>query len=55
MKELKQIFKNKWETENGDYIYLDDFGNYSVKVNGWLEITNTFEKAVKILNSARYN
>ena len=50
MKELTQINKNRWETKDGDYIWRDDFGAYIVKRGNTHEITDTFEKAVRILN-----
>ena len=55
MKKLVQIKSNRWETEEGDYIWKDDFGTYIIKVNGIMECADTFDKAVKILNSDRYN
>ena len=49
-KELKQVSSNRWETESGDWIWKDDFSNFIIKAGGIQEITNTFEKAVRILN-----
>lgn len=47
---LKKIRTNRWEDENGNWIWEDDFGHFQILVNGIPEITNTFEKALKIYN-----
>ena len=54
MRDIKQVRANRWETENGDYIWRDDFGAYIVRVNGTTECTNTFDKALKIINNNKY-
>ena len=51
---LRQVGSNRWETAEGNFIWKDDFGHFQVKVNGTFEITDTFDKAVAIINSDRY-
>lgn len=52
---VKQIKSNAWETDGGVKIWRDDFGDYHIKSSDDFEITNTFEKAVKVACSERFS
>lgn len=54
VRQLKKVNNNRWETNNGDYIWKDDFGSYQIKVNTTYEITNSLERAVAIINNPKY-
>ena len=38
---LKQVRKNRWEDEKGNYIWKDDFGTFIIYVNGIRECAQT--------------
>lgn len=55
MRTLKQVHSSKWQVANSrDYIYRDDFGMFQVSVNGFCEVTRTFEQAIAIINDEKY-
>lgn len=51
---LKQVRHDRWEDQNGNYIWKDDFGNYIIHVNGTFECAGTLEKALRVMDSDRY-
>ena len=54
MRTLKQVRSNRWEADNGDYIWKDDFGDYQIQVNGFCEVATSLEKAINIINNPKY-
>lgn len=51
---LIQKRSNRWEDNNGNYIWKDDFGTFIIFVNGTTECAKTLEKALEIMDSDRY-
>ena len=51
---LKQVRKNRWEDENGNYIWEDDFGTFIIYVNGIRECAQKLERALVVMDSDRY-
>lgn len=51
---LTQTRTNRWEDENGNYIWKDDFGTFIISVNGVSECATTLEKALAIMDCDRY-
>lgn len=51
---LKQVRKNRWEDEKGNYIWKDDFGTFIIYVNGIRECAKTLERALAVMDSDRY-
>ena len=38
---LKQVRHDRWEDNNGNYIWKDDFGAFIIYVNGTMERTDS--------------
>lgn len=51
---LKQVRHDRWEDNNGNYIWKDDFGAFIIYVNGTMERAGSFKKALEVMDSDRY-
>jgi hypothetical protein len=51
---LKQVRHDRWEDNNGNYIWRDDFGAFIIYVNGTMERTDSLQKALEVMDSDRY-
>lgn len=51
---LKQVRHDRWEDNNGNYIWEDDFGAFIIYVNGTMEKADSLKKALEVMDSDRY-
>jgi hypothetical protein len=51
---LKQVRHDRWEDNNGNYIWKDDFGTFIIYVNGTMERADSLKKALEVMDSDRY-